>query len=161
PANWRAPMQFIGAYHSFYPLHAPAIGQSPYDWMMNAQERKLLPALQAFQPNDLYRQEDGDIHKVLDEHLARAMEGPDQYFPDPIPFPVLTDGLPRLLRLESASTVQGVVDVLADDVRFENGGAVILRSDRLLNGWMAAQYEKYLIAKKANDDAMASSLLRM
>lgn len=48
-------------YHSFYPWHSAG----GYKWMMNAKDEKMLAAVRAFNPYDLYSKSD-DIPKVED-----------------------------------------------------------------------------------------------
>ncbi|KAF2090282.1 DUF706-domain-containing protein [Saccharata proteae CBS 121410] len=65
-------------YHSFYPWHSAGA----YRWMMNEKDEKMLAAVKAFNPYDLYSKSDG-IPKV--ENLKDYyMELIDEYFPDKV-----------------------------------------------------------------------------
>jgi inositol oxygenase len=48
-------------YHSFYPWHS----QGAYRWMMNEKDERMLEAVKAFNPYDLYSKSD-EVPKVED-----------------------------------------------------------------------------------------------
>ena len=65
-------------YHSFYPWHS----EGAYSWMMNEKDIKMLEAVKAFNPYDLYSKSD-DIPKVEDLK-DYYMELIDEYFPQKV-----------------------------------------------------------------------------
>ncbi|KAH0146752.1 DUF706-domain-containing protein, partial [Aureobasidium melanogenum] len=65
-------------YHSFYPWHK----EGAYRWMMNEKDEKMLAAVKAFNPYDLYSKSDG-VPKVEDLK-DYYMELIDEYFPQKV-----------------------------------------------------------------------------
>jgi inositol oxygenase len=65
-------------YHSFYPWHK----EGAYRWMMNEKDEKMLEAVKAFNPYDLYSKSDG-IPKV-EELKEYYLELIDEYFPNKV-----------------------------------------------------------------------------
>ncbi|EKG17920.1 Inositol oxygenase [Macrophomina phaseolina MS6] len=65
-------------YHSFYPWHR----EGAYEWMMNEKDKKMLEAVKAFNPYDLYSKSD-DMPKA-DELKEYYMELIDEYFPNKV-----------------------------------------------------------------------------
>lgn len=63
-------------YHSFYPWHK----EGAYRWMMNEKDEKMLEAVKAFNPYDLYSKSDG-VPKV-EELKPYYLELIDEYFPN-------------------------------------------------------------------------------
>ncbi|KAI9695305.1 MAG: hypothetical protein M1820_008712 [Bogoriella megaspora] len=63
-------------YHSFYPWHSAGA----YMWMMDDHDKKMLEAVRAFNPYDLYSKSDG-IPKVIDLK-PYYVELIDEYFPN-------------------------------------------------------------------------------
>jgi len=63
-------------YHSFYPWHK----EGAYNWMMNEKDTKMLEAVKAFNPYDLYSKSD-DTPKV-EELKPYYLELIDEYFPN-------------------------------------------------------------------------------
>lgn len=65
-------------YHSFYPWH----NEGAYSWMMDKKDEKMLAAVKAFNPYDLYSKSD-DIPKVEDlkEYYLELI---DEYFPNKV-----------------------------------------------------------------------------
>ena len=65
-------------YHSFYPWHS----EGAYSWAMNEKDEKMLAAVKAFNPYDLYSKSD-DVPRVEDLK-DYYMELIDEYFPQQI-----------------------------------------------------------------------------
>jgi inositol oxygenase len=65
-------------YHSFYPWHK----EGAYRWMMNEKDEKMLAAVKAFNPYDLYSKSD-DVPKVEDLK-DYYMELIDEFFPQKV-----------------------------------------------------------------------------
>jgi inositol oxygenase len=65
-------------YHSFYPWHK----EGAYRWMMDEKDAKMLEAVKAFNPYDLYSKNDG-IPKV-EELKPYYLELIDEYFPNKV-----------------------------------------------------------------------------
>jgi len=65
-------------YHSFYPWHK----EGAYSWMMNEKDRKMLEAVKAFNPYDLYSKSD-EAPKV-EELKPYYLELIAEYFPNPL-----------------------------------------------------------------------------
>lgn len=65
-------------YHSFYPWH----NAGAYKWMMNEKDEKMLEAVKAFNPYDLYSKSD-DVPKVEDLK-PYYMELINEYFPNKV-----------------------------------------------------------------------------
>ena len=65
-------------YHSFYPWH----NQGAYQWMMNEKDVKMLEAVKAFNPYDLYSKSD-DVPKA-EELKPYYMELIKEYFPNDV-----------------------------------------------------------------------------
>jgi inositol oxygenase len=65
-------------YHSFYPWHK----EGAYTWMMNEKDQKMLEAVRAFNPYDLYSKSD-DVPKVEDVK-EYYMDLIDEYFPNKV-----------------------------------------------------------------------------
>lgn len=65
-------------YHSFYPWHK----EGAYDWMMNEKDKKMLEAVRAFNPYDLYSKSDGipKVEDLKDYYLELI----DEYFPNKV-----------------------------------------------------------------------------
>ncbi|GME29093.1 Inositol oxygenase [Neofusicoccum parvum] len=65
-------------YHSFYPWH----NKGAYEWMMDEKDKKMLEAVKAFNPYDLYSKSD-DMPKA-EELKEYYMELIDEYFPNKV-----------------------------------------------------------------------------
>jgi inositol oxygenase len=65
-------------YHSFYPWHQ----QSAYTWMMSDRDHKMLKAVKAFNPYDLYSK--SDDKPVVEELKPFYMELIDEFFPNKV-----------------------------------------------------------------------------
>jgi inositol oxygenase len=65
-------------YHSFYPWHK----EGAYQWMMDEKDAKMLEAVKAFNPYDLYSKNDG-VPKVEDLK-PYYLELIDEYFPNKV-----------------------------------------------------------------------------
>lgn len=65
-------------YHSFYPWHTAGA----YHWMMDDHDRKMLAAVKAFNPYDLYSKDD-DMPSI-DKLKPYYMELIDEYFPNKV-----------------------------------------------------------------------------
>lgn len=65
-------------YHSFYPWHK----EGAYTWAMNEKDKKMLEAVRAFNPYDLYSKSD-DLPKV-EELKPYYMELIDEFFPNKV-----------------------------------------------------------------------------
>ncbi|KAF2100276.1 inositol oxygenase [Rhizodiscina lignyota] len=65
-------------YHSFYPWHSAGA----YRWMMDAHDERMLEAVKAFNPYDLYSKSD-DLPKA-EELKEYYMELIDEYFPNKV-----------------------------------------------------------------------------
>ena len=65
-------------YHSFYPWH----NEGAYEWIMNEHDKKMLAAVRAFNPYDLYSKSD-DMPKA-EELKPYYMELINEYFPNPV-----------------------------------------------------------------------------
>jgi inositol oxygenase len=65
-------------YHSFYPWHK----EEAYKWMMNEKDKKMLEAVRAFNPYDLYSKSD-DVPKV-EELKDYYLELIDEFFPNKV-----------------------------------------------------------------------------
>lgn len=134
PDEWMKVFKFLAAYHSFHALHdfdtMEEVESGPFWWAANEEERAMLkgriPEKHKFR--DLYTKlQVPDKGAYRDEHYPTVKKMLDQYFPKPIMVPVLTDRLPRFLRLMETQDLNEVLTLLSPAVMFRPQGGIALK----------------------------------
>jgi hypothetical protein len=157
PEDWMKTFKFLAAYHSFHALHdfddLEGVRNGPYYWTTSAEEKAMLESgiPEDHKRRDLYTKTDLKVNGiVVDEETYRRTFYPivekmlGEYFPKPILVPVLTDRLPRFLRLMETTDLIEILDLISPAVLFNPEGGVILRPSEtrkpfkgeLINGFL-------------------------
>jgi len=162
--EWMKMFRFLATYHSFHALHdfdtLEDVRNGPFYWATNADDKARLesgiPEKHKFR--DLYTKldvEDQDAYRR--EHYPTVKRMLDRYFPKPILVPVLTDRLPRFLRLRETKELVEILDLISPAVQFNPQGVTLKPSEtrkpfkgELINGFLELLRMKAIKEKDPN-----------
>jgi len=173
PAEWMKWFKFLAKYHSFHALHdfdrIEDIPKGPYYWAADAEDQKMLGSrvVKAFKLMDLYTKKPLDVsdEEYRDMHYKTVQNLFAMYFPKPILVPIVSDRLPRLLRLMQTNDLVEILGLIAPAVRLNPESGVTLaasETDKLYKGEMINGFLEYLRirAKKEKDGDLSRDLSR-